>query len=261
MSQIQYVEDQILPLRNQLQNHGLYHQLKSIKDVQAFMSMHVFAVWDFMSLLKALQDDLTNTSVPWTPKPNASLARFINEIVHAEESDVNEKGEAKSHFEMYLDAMKQIDADDSQIIRFIESIKAGKSVQKSLEEVEIDSSVKDFVKFTFETIDSGKSHCIAAAFTFGREDVIPDMFIEILKKADVENVHYNKLRYYLDRHIELDGDEHGPLSLKMVEEMCGDDSSKCDDVVEISKQALKHRILLWDGIERSIVEANKKVLI
>jgi hypothetical protein len=261
MSQIQYVEDQILPLRNQLQNHGLYNQLKSIKDVQAFMSMHVFAVWDFMSLLKALQDDLTNTSVPWTPKPNASLARFINEIVHAEESDVNEKGEAKSHFEMYLDAMKQIDADDSQIIRFIESIKAGKSVQKSLEEVEIDSSVKDFVKFTFETIDSGKSHCIAAAFTFGREDVIPDMFIEILKKADVENVHYNKLRYYLDRHIELDGDEHGPLSLKMVEEMCGDDSSKCDDVVEISKQALKHRILLWDGIERSIVEANKKVLI
>jgi hypothetical protein len=261
MSQIQYVEDQILPLRNQLQNHGLYHQLKSIKDVQAFMSMHVFAVWDFMSLLKALQDDLTNTSVPWTPKPNASLARFINEIVHAEESDVNEKGEAKSHFEMYLDAMKQIDADDSQIIRFIESIKAGKSVQKSLEQVEIDSSVKDFVKFTFETIDSGKSHCIAAAFTFGREDVIPDMFIEILKKADVENVHYNKLRYYLDRHIELDGDEHGPLSLKMVEEMCGDDSSKCDDVVEISKQALKHRILLWDGIERSIVEANKKVLI
>ena len=261
MSQIQYVEDQILPLRNQLQNHGLYHQLKSIKDVQAFMSMHVFAVWDFMSLLKALQDDLTNTSVPWTPKPNASLARFINEIAHAEESDVNEKGEAKSHFEMYLDAMKQIDADDSQIIRFIESIKAGKSVQKSLEEVEIDSSVKDFVKFTFETIDSGKSHCIAAAFTFGREDVIPDMFIEILKKADVENVHYNKLRYYLDRHIELDGDEHGPLSLKMVEEMCGDDSSKCDDVVEISKQALKHRILLWDGIERSIVEANKKVLI
>ena len=261
MSQIQYVEDQILPLRNQLQNHGLYHQLKSIKDVQAFMSMHVFAVWDFMSLLKALQDDLTNTSVPWTPKPNASLARFINEIVHAEESDVNEKGEAKSHFEMYLDAMKQIDADDSQIIRFIETIKAGKSVQKSLEEVEIDSSVKDFVKFTFETIDSGKSHCIAAAFTFGREDVIPDMFIEILKKADVENVHYNKLRYYLDRHIELDGDEHGPLSLKMVEEMCGDDSSKCDDVVEISKQALKNRILLWDGIERSIVEANKKVLI
>ncbi|MDA8910204.1 DUF3050 domain-containing protein [Crocinitomicaceae bacterium] len=260
MSQIQYVEDQILPLRNQLQNHGLYHQLNSLKDVQAFMSMHVFAVWDFMSLLKALQNELTNTSIPWTPKPKASLARFINEIVHAEESDINEKGEAKSHFEMYLDAMKQIGADDSQIVRFVENIKAGQSLQQSLQVIEIDSAVKDFVKFTFDTIDSGKSHCIAAAFTFGREDVIPDMFIEILKKADAENEHYNKLRYYLDRHIELDGDEHGPLSLKMVKEMCGDDSSKCNEVVEVSRQALKYRILLWDGIERSILKAKNKVL-
>lgn len=260
MSQIQYVEDQILPLRNQLKNHGLYHQLKSIKDVQTFMSMHVFAVWDFMSLLKALQIELTSTSVPWTPKPKASLARFINEIVHAEESDVNEKGEAKSHFEMYLDAMTQIGADDSQIIRFIENIKAGQSVQQSLQEIEIDSSVKDFVKFTFDTIDSKKGHCIAAAFTFGREDVIPDMFIEILKKADAKNVLYDKLRYYLDRHVELDGDEHGPLSLKMVEEMYGDDSSKFKEVVEVSIQALKLRILLWDGIERSILEAKNKVL-
>ena len=156
--------------------------------------------------------------------------------------------------------MKQIGADDSQIVKFIENIKAGQSVQKSLEEIEIDSAVKDFVKFTFDTIDSGKSHCIAAAFTFGREDVIPDMFIEILKKADAENEHYNKLRYYLDRHIELDGDEHGPLSLKMVKEICGDDSSKCKDVVEVSRQALKYRILLWDGIERSIVKAKNKVL-
>ncbi|MDB3905349.1 DUF3050 domain-containing protein, partial [Crocinitomicaceae bacterium] len=141
------------------------------------------------------------------------------------------------------------------------SIKAGYSVQTSLQELDIDSTVKDFVNFTFETIDSGKSHCIAAAFTFGREDVIPDMFIEILKKADVENIHYNKLRYYLDRHVELDGDEHGPFSLKMIEEMCGDDSSRCKDVVEISRQALKHRILLWDGIERSILDSKKKVLI
>ena len=261
MSQVEFMEAQLLPLREKLQKHKLYQQLNNVKDIQIFMSMHVFAVWDFMSLLKALQNQLTNTSVPWTPKPKASLARFINEIVHAEESDVNEKGEAKSHFEMYLDAMVQIGADDSQINSLISTLERGSTVHEALEIVEIDNAVKDFVKFTFEVIDSGKGHCIAAAFTFGREDVIPDMFIEILKKADADNIRYNKLRYYLDRHIELDGDEHGPLSLKMIEVMCGDDPIKCQEVIEISKQALNQRVLLWNAIESSILASQKSVVL
>ena len=261
MSQVEFMEAQLHPIREKLKNHKLYKELNSIKDIQTFMSMHVFAVWDFMSLLKSLQNQLTNTSVPWTPRPKASLARFINEIVHAEESDVNENGKAKSHFEMYLDAMCQIGADDSQMNRLIETLEGGYSVQEAIESVEIDNAVKDFVKFTFKVIDSGKGHCIAAAFTFGREDVIPDMFIEILKKADADNSRYNKLRYYLDRHIELDGDEHGPLSLKMIEVMCGDDPIKCEEVIEISKQALNQRILLWNAIESSILESQKSFVL
>jgi len=261
MSQVEFMEAQLHPIREKLKNHKLYKQLNSIKDIQTFMSMHVFAVWDFMSLLKSLQNQLTNTSVPWTPRPKASLARFINEIVHAEESDVNENGKAKSHFEMYLDAMCQIGADDSQMNRLIETLEGGYTVQEAIESVEIDNAVKDFVKFTFKVIDSGKGHCIAAAFTFGREDVIPDMFIEILKKADADNSRYNKLRYYLDRHIELDGDEHGPLSLKMIEVMCGDDPIKCEEVIEISKQALNQRILLWNAIESSILESQKSFVL
>mgnify|MGYP001293524532 CR=1 FL=1 len=252
MLKIEEIENDLIPLREQLQNHQLYNELKSLDDVRLFMEMHVFAVWDFMSLLKALQINLTNVSIPWTPRASASLARFINEIVHAEESDINEMGEAASHFEMYLDSMAQIGANPKEIKKLIALIEDGSDIVSALEQINIDPAVKDFVRFSFQVIESGKNHCIAAAFTFGREDLIPDMFIEILKQADTKNTKYNKLRYYLDRHIELDGDEHGPIALKMVSELCGDDPKKYAEVTEISQQALIHRIKLWDAIKIKI---------
>lgn len=253
MSQIEYIESQLTPLRNKLKEHSLYAQLQSVEDIRIFMSMHVFAVWDFMSLLKALQIKLTNTTVPWTPRPKASLARFINEIVHAEESDINEKGEAKSHFEMYLESMVQINSDATEINHLIKGLENGDSIHSIIDALYIEPRVKDFMRFTFGVIESAKPHCIAAAFTFGREDLIPDMFIEILKQADSKNTKFNKLTYYLDRHIELDGDEHGPLSLQMVEELCANDSKKIQEVLEVSKQALQYRIGLWDSIKEKIV--------
>jgi len=253
LSQIEYIESQLTPLRNKLKEHSLYAQLQSVEDIRIFMSMHVFAVWDFMSLLKALQIKLTNTTVPWTPRPKASLARFINEIVHAEESDINEKGEAKSHFEMYLESMLQINSDATEINHLIKGLENGDSIHSIIDALYIEPRVKDFMRFTFGVIESGKPHCIAAAFTFGREDLIPDMFIEILKQADSKNTKFNKLTYYLDRHIELDGDEHGPLSLQMVEELCANDSKKIQEVLEVSKQALQYRIGLWDSIKEKIV--------
>ena len=260
MSRLKAIELQLEPLRDQLKSHALYSTLSNMDDVAVFMEKHVFAVWDFMSLLKSLQNHLTNVNVPWTPKGHGATARFINEIVMAEESDVNELGVPMSHYEMYMDAMNQVNANTSPIGLFVNAIENGDSIETAAKEINLETPVLEFIQFTMEVINSNKPHCIASAFTFGREDVIPDMFLEIVSQSQTQDNDktYGKLLYYLNRHIELDGDEHGPISLKMVAELCGEDTTKWEEVLETAKDALKFRLKLWDHITEAIVQLNIK---
>lgn len=255
IERLKFLETQLLGLRQRLQEHRLYNSIETVDDIKIFMQSHVFAVWDFMSLLKALQFQLTNTSIPWVPRESAVLERFINELVLAEETDVDQKGEYKSHLEMYLDAMLQIGADTTLMNELIELIKQGVKLESSLEMVQIDKGVLKFVQFTFAIIANQKTHLIAAAFAFGREGIIPDMFLRILKKMNPKNEEYNKLTYYLQRHIELDGDQHGPFSMRMISELCGEDNLKWEETLDVAKKVINQRIQLWDTIALSIDKA------
>ena len=248
---IDFIQNEIAPLREGLKTHKIYKKLKTIDDIKIFTEDHVFAVWDFMSLLKFLQRELTCVSIPWIPKKNSKLTQFVNEITLAEESDVNLYGEPKSHFEMYLDAMENFDADRSKIQSFLTHISQTNSIDQALDITDVPIAVKNFIKFTFDTIASNDAHKVAAAFTFGREDLIPDMFIQIINETD-DKESYKDFLYYLNRHVELDGDSHGPLSLEMIKELCGDDDQKWDEVSATAKQALQVRIALWDYIAMNL---------
>ena len=254
--EINSVLDHIKNSQKSLVNHKIYENIKTIDDLKLFMENHVFAVWDFMSLLKGLQINLTSTSTPWVPVENTEAARFINEIVLEEETDEIKDHYVTSHFELYLESMKEIGANTSVIERFVSDIKNSSNYRQTINGYEIHENLKSFMNFTFDIIESGEVHKIASAFTFGRENVIPDMFIEIVKGLNKENSSIaDKFVFYLERHIELDGDDHGPIALRMIENLCGDNQKKWDEVMDIAKKSIDIRIGMWSHIN-NLIQAN-----
>ena len=70
---IESLNEQLTPIKEQLVQHPLYKNIGSTDDIRQFMKSHVYAVWDFMSLVKKLQLDLTTTSLPWQPPATIPL--------------------------------------------------------------------------------------------------------------------------------------------------------------------------------------------
>jgi len=235
-------------------NHDIYASIRNNEDLKIFMEHHVYAVWDFMSLLKSLQNELTCNTIPWTPKGDAELRYFINEIVVDEESDLNQYGERSSHFEMYVAAMKEIGADISSIQSFLELIKSGETVNKAFERIDAPPTVRDLVSFTINVAMSGEPHVKAAVFTFGREDLIPDMFLALIRDLTTHSNtdDFASFKYYLERHIDLDGGEHSNLAKQMTALLCGDDEQKWNEAENAVKRALQLRSGMWDGVMKDI---------
>jgi hypothetical protein len=245
---IEKINKIIEPLRQEIINHKVYSVIKDKDDLKVFMEYHVYAVWDFMSLLKTLQSNLTCTTVPWFPKGSADTRHLINEIVVGEESDLDMNGIRKSHFELYLDAMQQCGADTSKIQTFTEILKNTSDFNSAYTASQTPKEAKEFVDFTFKIIGSNKDYLQAAIFIFGREDLIPGMFISM-----VNDIHKNFpdnisiFKYYLERHVEVDGDHHSQLALQMTSNLCGTDQQYWEEALQATVESLKKRINLWDG--------------
>ncbi len=236
-------------LTAKLLSHPLYASIGSEAALRRFMRAHVFCVWDFMSLLKALQRGLTCVEIPWRPRGDGAARRFINEIVLAEESDTHPASGYVSHFELYREAMYDAGADEVPIDSFLARLREGDSIATALARTSLPSGVRDFVATTFGFLDGNSLHRIAAAFTYGREDVIPDMFRRLVRQlARHKPQRWSRFLYYLERHIEVDGDQHGPLAHRLLARLCGDDAQKWREAGEAARQALEARIRLWDAL-------------
>lgn len=237
----------IAPLREALLLHPVYARIADLQNVRVFMEAHVFAVWDFMSLLKELQRQICCVSVPWVPPRDPALARLINEIVLAEETDETEDGNYASHFDLYLAAMEQAGANTVPITRFIEMLRTGATVSEALDQAGIPAGPRRFVEQTFSVIETGHLPSIAAAFTFGREDLLPDVFTCVIDGISQQSAgRLSRFVYYLDRHVSLDGDEHGPMARRLVTHLCGHNSDHWQRVTETIDVALTSRLELWD---------------
>ena len=227
--------------------------VESLEDLRCFMEHHIYSVWDFMSLIKYLQQQIAPTTYPWLPVGDGAVRRFINELVLEEESDQSvEEGRFSSHFELYQQAMGEVGASVVTIRNFTDRLGQGVPVKEAMVQAGVPQPSARFSGTTFDFIDSDKPHQVAAALALGREHIIPGMFRAILQRIGIRDQQAPIFHYYLRRHIHLDEDFHAPLSLRLLNELCGGDTSKIDESLQAAEQAVEARLQFWDGVEQAI---------
>ncbi len=236
--------------RTRLNSHPVYQAVSDLPALRVFMSHHVYSVWDFMSLLKDLQQRVAPAGAPWLPMGDPLLRRFINELVLEEETDEapgpnGEKGYA-SHFELYLQAMADVGADTTRPLAFLDAVRT-QGVDKALATADIPEPARRFMQTTFGFISTGKANVVGAALALGREHIIPPMFRALLAKMGIDAGRAPRFHYYLERHIHLDEDFHAPMSLRLLESLCGDAERRAE-AVATARQAMEARIVFWDGV-------------
>jgi hypothetical protein len=253
-------DDRLGYLRQALLDHPLYTDVVSVGDLRRFMEDHVFAVWDFMSLLKRLQQDLTCTRLPWFPAHDARAARLINDIVIGEETDVDPDGSYASHLDLYLRAMEDIGASTVKFENFCSMVRSGVPVDTSLTRSGAAQHVRRFVTHTMTVVTKGRTEEVLAAFFYGREDIIPEMFRRLLNTLYDTQHDNDSLRYfiyYMDRHIELDGDSHGPKGRELLEHMVANSPDKAERATRAACSSIEARIGLWDGTLSTLRDSHK----
>ncbi|WP_026316814.1 DUF3050 domain-containing protein [Actinokineospora enzanensis] len=241
---IDSVHAAVEPARAALAAHPVRERVAGRAELAVFMAHHVFAVWDAMSLLKSLQNELTCVRVPWVPTGAPISRRLVNDIVLVEESD--EFGEGfVSHFELYRHAMSEAGADTLPVDTFLDLLRAGAAVPDALADADVPAPAAEFVLATARLVGRAPVHCQAAAFAFGRHDLVPTLSGQAIAGLDLVHA-------YLRRHVEANAGEHTSMALQMVADLCGPDEGKWTECAAAVTGVLRARLRLWDGVTAAL---------
>lgn len=250
------VKDSVASLKallSEMKKHRVFPLLQSMDDLRIFMGWHVFAVWDFMTLAKRLQFEYTTLNRPWTPPKCPGSARHINEIILAEETDEDGRGGHCSHYELYLRAMAEVGAPTTQVEHFVSEMTGGSPARDAMIRMEVPKPIQAFVEGNLKVAFSGSREEVLGNFIFGREDSIPGMFQNLLDNWGIRQDKAPSFVYYLKRHIELDGESHGPASCAMLLEEVGGDIYKIQRALDAGIAAVNARITLWDALADKLI--------
>jgi hypothetical protein len=250
----------LLDARERLNNHPVYQAVTDMDALRVFMTHHVYSVWDFMSLLKHLQHLTAPAGSPWLPVGDPMLRRFINELVLEEETDEaplpNGEMAYASHFELYVEAMRDLGCDAAAPLAFLDLVRA-EGVEQAMAKGKVPEPSRRFMRTTFGFIATGKPHVVGAALALGRESIIPAMFRALMAKMGIPADRAPRFHYYLERHIHLDEDFHAPMSLRLLESLCGDSPERSSEAVAAARQAIEARIAFWDGVLAALPSASR----
>ena len=239
-------------IRQRMVEHPVFKAIRDIDSLRIFMEAHVFAVWDFMSLVKRLQRDLTCIEVPWLPPRDRQAAQLINQIVLGEETDVGPSGEPVSHLELYLGAMQEVGANTARFELFQTALAKGATLAGAFDRAAVAPFIREFTGYTLQVASDAPLLAVMASFFYGREDIIPRMFSNLLEKWRISADQAPMFVYYLKRHIEVDSDEHGPAAKAILAAAAADDGRRQLEVLSAARQSIEARIRLWDGLLTSL---------
>jgi hypothetical protein len=155
-----------------------------------------------------------------------------------------------SHLALYLGAMRDIGASTRQFEKFRSLVLVGVPVEAALARIGAPQYVQAFVAHTMALANSGSTEEVSAAFFYGREDIIPEMFRRLLDTLYGAKHNNDRLRhfiYYIDRHIELDGDSHGPMGRELIEGLVGKSPQAHERALRAACRSIQARIGLWNG--------------